>query len=121
MGRCFVVIQPISDGVNASLAVAGFPPKEPSRYDIPRAYYDARCDAPTLSAPGGQFYPLLMCVFPGLDDEIEAAATVRPNLFLLCPYALGGLLRDAQHCVCVVHESLGACRSATSEILNLKP
>ena len=69
-----------------TFAVAGFSPKDPARYDIPRSYSDARCDAPTASTPGGEFYPLLMKVFPGLDDMIVEAEQV--SVYPLC---LGGL------------------------------
>ena len=50
------------------LAVAGFNPRYPAEYDVPRAY-----DDPQL-AEGGKFHRMLLKVFPWLDEEIKAAA-----------------------------------------------
>jgi hypothetical protein len=50
------------------MAVAGFNPRYPAEYDVPRAYKD-----PQL-AEGGKYYPLLIKVFPWLEKEMAAAA-----------------------------------------------
>ena len=53
--------------VGPLLAVAGFSPRYPADYDVPRAYNDVEL------AEGGKYYPLVLKVLPWLEEETKAA------------------------------------------------
>ena len=75
----FGSLHQVADAFPPPIAASGHDPNQPAAYRIDRDVRDERFQ------PGGEFYPVIQLIFPGLDDEIAAHAEVWKNhFFALC-------------------------------------